>query len=743
MRRVCPPAPPPPCSTPRTTWSRPTPRTTWSRRGTPTPAEERSSATSAPGTGYTVQPRLDHGDLGSADGGCRTRSRRVHRQRRPDASFHLRPDEQSGQVPRLRLHDDARRDEARLRPPIRRRMSRTRSRSRAALSQCNCRLLSAADPSSTQPVADPGRVLRLRLREPGGPGERHRGPRQPDGLRGRRGQHPGHRLLGRLVPLPFEPLQSLDGYDAVETIAAQLSFVKSGKVGLVGISYPGISQLYVGADSSRRTSRPSRRCRSSTTATAVHALARAASSTPASPCPGPRSARTRPRRADPSDPGNGASRTRPRADRRRATRPAQANQALHPEASDLLAKIRANDHYVPDGRRPALPDRPSSTRSTSRSSWPASGRTSRRADTARRSREHMTGTDKKWFTYTNGVHTDSLDPETYNKLFDFLSLYVAQQNPATNLFKPVFQASWPVGDAGDLGDQTARVARRRRDASLPAGSDPGPNGPPDHRQRSGRLRGPAQIRVLFDNGAGNASHPGWPYPGCDSRSRASRSGNEARSWYVSPGGSLADGAQRPAADGPPGTPTLGPPTNFTGDTGSGDGGLGPRCQLPWCQDPDWTAVSYVTSRLDQQHGRDRRRASRPGSAPRPPTSTFRQRSARSGPTARRPSCRAAGSRPGRARSIRPRARNSSPSRASSKRTSQICLLTTSSQSRSPSTTRVTCIAPARRSASGSARPTATSRSGHSRRPTRPARRTSRSAMADRCPRGSSSRSYPA
>ena len=44
--------------------------------------------------------------------------------------------------------------------------------------------------------------------------------------------------------LPFEPLQSLDGYDAVETIAAQ-SFVKCGTVGLVGISYPGISQLYV------------------------------------------------------------------------------------------------------------------------------------------------------------------------------------------------------------------------------------------------------------------------------------------------------------------------------------------------------------------------------------------------------------------------------------------------------------------------------------------------------------------
>jgi predicted acyl esterase len=43
--------------------------------------------------------------------------------------------------------------------------------------------------------------------------------------------------------LPFEPVQSLDGYDAIEAVAAQ-SWVK-GKVGMVGISYPGIEQLYV------------------------------------------------------------------------------------------------------------------------------------------------------------------------------------------------------------------------------------------------------------------------------------------------------------------------------------------------------------------------------------------------------------------------------------------------------------------------------------------------------------------
>ena len=44
----------------------------------------------------------------------------------------------------------------------------------------------------------------------------------------------------------FETLQSLDGYDAIETVAAQ-PWVANGKVGMVGISYPGISQLFVAA----------------------------------------------------------------------------------------------------------------------------------------------------------------------------------------------------------------------------------------------------------------------------------------------------------------------------------------------------------------------------------------------------------------------------------------------------------------------------------------------------------------
>lgn len=42
----------------------------------------------------------------------------------------------------------------------------------------------------------------------------------------------------------FEQLQSLDGYDVVETVAAQ-EWVQFHQVGMVGLSFPGISQLFV------------------------------------------------------------------------------------------------------------------------------------------------------------------------------------------------------------------------------------------------------------------------------------------------------------------------------------------------------------------------------------------------------------------------------------------------------------------------------------------------------------------
>lgn len=45
----------------------------------------------------------------------------------------------------------------------------------------------------------------------------------------------------------FEKLQILDGYDVIETVAAQ-DWVLHHRVGMVGLSYPGISQLFVAAE---------------------------------------------------------------------------------------------------------------------------------------------------------------------------------------------------------------------------------------------------------------------------------------------------------------------------------------------------------------------------------------------------------------------------------------------------------------------------------------------------------------
>jgi len=45
----------------------------------------------------------------------------------------------------------------------------------------------------------------------------------------------------------FEPMQVLDGYDIIEIVAAQ-SWALHHKVGMVGLSYPGISQMFVAAE---------------------------------------------------------------------------------------------------------------------------------------------------------------------------------------------------------------------------------------------------------------------------------------------------------------------------------------------------------------------------------------------------------------------------------------------------------------------------------------------------------------
>jgi predicted acyl esterase len=388
----------------------------------------------------------------------------------------------------------------------------------------------------------------------------------------------------------FEPLQSLDGYDVVETVARQ-PWVANDKVGMLGISYGGISQLFTG-----QTQPPS-----------LSALAPLSviDQTQTTLYPGGilntgfavNWALERQQEAQPAGPDTG----QPWAYQQIQDEQAEGvttcadNQALHPEAADLMGKIRENDHYVPEVADPLSP-----TTFVDKINVPVfmacqwtDEQTGGHCPTLA---SRMTGTNKKWFTFTNGVHTDSLGAATYNKLYDFLSIYVAQRPPLANAL--LVQGSWPVAMQAIFGI----------DGPVP-GAPPPATLPPDpiqllptHDLARAAFEQQPSVRVLFDNGAGNASNPGWPYPAFEqSFSSFPIPGTEARSWFLAPGGELAD--QSPgsaAADGFTWDADSRPLTNFTGDTGSGDNGLWTATPpYQWSQDPAGTAVAYATPTLNE------------------------------------------------------------------------------------------------------------------------------------------------
>src|SRR4051794_10286061 len=381
----------------------------------------------------------------------------------------------------------------------------------------------------------------------------------------------------------FEPLQNLDGYDVVETVAHQ-PWVAHGKVGMMGISYGGISQLFTA-----QTQPPD---------LAAIAPLSVIDQTQTTLYPGGvlntgfavNWAQERQDEAQAAGPNSG----QPYAWQQiqSGDQTCADNQTLHPEAANLIQKIRENDHYVPEVADPLSPItfvNKINVPTFMACQW-TDEQTGGHCPTLA---EHMTGTDNKWFTYTNGVHTDSLDPETYNRMYDFLELYVDQQPPGAK--SALIKASWPVAMQAIFG------------IDGPGGSPPAASLPPDPIQEQPTYDGAKaafdaqkQIRVLFDNGAGDPSHPGWPYPGFErSFDSFPIPGTEGRSWYLSPGGGLADQAPgEAAADQFTWDAHARPLTNFTGDTGSGDGGLWTATpNYEWTQDPAGTAVSYVTPAL--------------------------------------------------------------------------------------------------------------------------------------------------
>jgi hypothetical protein len=373
----------------------------------------------------------------------------------------------------------------------------------------------------------------------------------------------------------FEPLQGLDGYDVVETISRQ-PWVLNDKVGMMGISYGGISQLFTA-----ETQPPS--------LAAISPMS-VIDSTQTTLYPGGilntgfalEWAKERVHDAEAASPTSGQGWAYKRIQEGDQT--CAANQALHPEAVDLLGKVEENDHYIPEVADPLAPitfvDK-INVPTFMACQWTDEQTGGHCPTLAKR----FTGTKRKWFTFTNGTHVDSLDPATFNRWFDFLQLYVAKRPPI--LAAPAVRAAAPLIYQEAMGIPGV---------TLPL--DP-IQLQPTYGLALAAFENLKPVRVLFDNGAGGLS-PGRPFPGFEkSFDGLPVPGTQAKSWYLSPGGNL--GSTVPASSGADeftwDADAL-PRTDFSGNTAAGEGGLWTALpQYHWEQSPPRSAVSYLTAPL--------------------------------------------------------------------------------------------------------------------------------------------------
>ena len=382
----------------------------------------------------------------------------------------------------------------------------------------------------------------------------------------------------------FETLQSLDGYDVIETISRQ-PWVLNNQVGMLGISYGGISQLFTAQmqppslaaitplsviDAAATTLYPGGNLNTGFAVSWTEERLREAKPS-TTPDQGQRWAYDRIQAGDET---------------------CAANQALHDEQADLIKKIHDNSHYIPAVADPADP-----VTFVDKINVPTflvcQWQDEQTGGHCPQLVSHFTGTDKKWFTFTNGPHIDSLSPEIYNRWLDFMMLYVAERPPILNA--AVSRAAAPVIFQAAMGLPQEDVV------TLPV--DP-IQLMPTYELALAEFEKQPMIRVLFDNGAGTSptgeTVPGNPYPAFEwSFSSWPIEGTAAQTWYFGSGGTLSDalptsaGVDRYTSD-----PKALPLTNYAGGTGGGGlWGNASQWDWKWEQNPAGTAVSYVTPPL--------------------------------------------------------------------------------------------------------------------------------------------------
>ena len=381
----------------------------------------------------------------------------------------------------------------------------------------------------------------------------------------------------------FEPLQNLDGYDVIQTIARQ-PWVLGHKVGMMGISYGAISQLFTAQLDPPALEAISPLSTIDSTITTLYpggilntgfAVSWAAE---------------RQHDAEPAGPTTGQSWAYKRVQQGDSV--CKQNQSLHAEAPSLIKTVRDNSHYVPKVADPLDPVtfvHKIKAAVFMACQWEDEQTGGHCADLA----QDFTGTRNKWFTFTNGAHIDSLDPATFDRWYDFLSLFVAHQSPIENLGLVEIAAPFFYGESMGISNLTLPYDPIQHIATYKAALAAYEQLP--------------SVRVLFDNGAGagpsGTATAGDPYPEFEqSFSSFPVPGTVAQTWYLGTGGSLATSpAQTAEVDDFTWNPNALPATDYASSNTSAGGLWGNASQWDWSwrQNPAGTAVSYLSAPLTQ------------------------------------------------------------------------------------------------------------------------------------------------
>jgi predicted acyl esterase len=312
----------------------------------------------------------------------------------------------------------------------------------------------------------------------------------------------------------YEPLQLLDGYDVVEAVAHQ-PWVLHNKVGLVGLSYPGISQLFVA-----RTRPPS--------LAAITPMSVIADSDASTLLPG-----------GIYNEGFALAWIEMVLDRAKpygrdwvtevvegGDTICEEHQLLHSQNLDVVAKALANPYYTDEIAKPVDPSsfvQDIDVPVYLSGQWQDEQTGPHFAALL----DKFTSAPITRFYMTNGIHIDGLAPQNLMEWFIFLELYVAQRVPH---FDETAASLVPVFFSQVFGAFIELPENRLADA-------------PDYEAARAIYEAEPQIRVVFETGAADGLAPGapqgtfskffdaWPIPG-----------TLAQRLFLQPDGTLAETA---------------------------------------------------------------------------------------------------------------------------------------------------------------------------------------------------------